>query len=409
MKFTTLLPSLLSTIPSSIAFLNVPTARQTQSGCNTPASLNASTNIWKTHKLHTNALYRSLVQTAISKLPKDKDALYKAEFVRDKAGTFVTIDGPSQIPKIEKTAQDVPCDKVLGLIISGLPWKSCPSVGVPEAKEPYDYAGEYIDPIVQSIKSHPNTAFALIIEPGVLGTVVLNKDLASCKHVRDSYRKNVPYALKALNLPNVVLYLDAEHGGVLGWKEIFASKVGTNELINAWTNAEKPKQFRGVAVNIKGYNSWDMQPGESFHNENPTCADLTNRARNEKQYLTLLDRDLSKAGMPSFGIVDTSRNGNIGIRKYWSDWCNVEHVKPGITPNTPSNHALLDAWVWAKGVGESDGTTDVNSYSYRSECGLENSFKPMPERGEWSQEYFESLRPIQFEVLNILHLLYYLT
>ena len=60
--------------------------------------------------------------------------------------------------------------------------------------------------------------------------------------------------MKALSLPNVVLYLDAEHGGILGWREVV--KYAGQELIKTWTNAEKPAQFRGLAVNVNGYNHW---------------------------------------------------------------------------------------------------------------------------------------------------------
>lgn len=86
------------------------------------------------------------------------------------------------------------------------------------------------------------------------GTWVRGPEDTSCKHVRDSYERNVPYALKALNLPNVILYLDVEHGGVLGWKDVIP--YATKDIIKTWTNAEKPSQFRGLAFNIKGYNSW---------------------------------------------------------------------------------------------------------------------------------------------------------
>jgi len=69
-----------------------------------------------------------------------------------------------------------------------------------------------------------------------------------------SYRENVPYALRSLNLPNTVLYLDACHGGWFGWTD--NQKPGAEELINVWKNAGEPLQFRGVAINVASYNSW---------------------------------------------------------------------------------------------------------------------------------------------------------
>lgn len=104
------------------------------------------------------------------------------------------------------------------------------------------------------LKSFPNTAFALIVEPDVILDVVANGQMAACQQLAKSYRENVPYALKEMNLPNVILYLDACNGGCFGWKE--NQKPGAQELINTWKNAGEPAQFRGVAINVAGYNAW---------------------------------------------------------------------------------------------------------------------------------------------------------
>jgi len=104
------------------------------------------------------------------------------------------------------------------------------------------------------MKAHPNTAFALIIEPETLPLIVLNAELAACKITKDSYYKNVPYALSKLNLPNVIMYLDVGHGGQLGWKE--NQKPGASVVAAVWEAAGKPKQLRGFATNVANYNSW---------------------------------------------------------------------------------------------------------------------------------------------------------
>jgi endoglucanase len=51
-------------------------------------------------------------------------------------------------------------------------------------------------------------------------------------------------------------------------------------------------------------------------------------------------------------IIDTSRNG-LGST---SDWCNPRGQALGVAPTTNTGHPLVDAFLWIKQPGESDGT-----------------------------------------------------
>jgi endoglucanase len=51
-------------------------------------------------------------------------------------------------------------------------------------------------------------------------------------------------------------------------------------------------------------------------------------------------------------IIDTSRNG-LGTA---STWCNARGQALGVTPTTNTGHPLVDAFLWIKVPGESDGT-----------------------------------------------------
>lgn len=73
--------------------------------------------------------------------------------------------------------------------------------------------------IVAIIKKYPKVAISLIIEPDSLPNLVTNINLAPCQASAAGYREGVAYALKQLNLPNVAMYLDAGHGGWLGWND----------------------------------------------------------------------------------------------------------------------------------------------------------------------------------------------
>lgn len=108
--------------------------------------------------------------------------------------------------------------------------------------------------IVELLKKHSNVAFALLIEPDSLPNLVTNDDLQTCKDSADGYRDGVAYALKSLDLPNVVMYIDAGHGGWLGWDANL--KPGAEELASVYKAAGSPKQVRGFATNTAGWNSW---------------------------------------------------------------------------------------------------------------------------------------------------------
>ncbi len=51
-------------------------------------------------------------------------------------------------------------------------------------------------------------------------------------------------------------------------------------------------------------------------------------------------------------IIDTSRNG-LGTA---TDWCNPRGQALGVVPTTNTGHPLIDAFLWVKQPGESDGT-----------------------------------------------------
>lgn len=73
--------------------------------------------------------------------------------------------------------------------------------------------------IVAIIKKYPKVAISLIIEPDSLPNLVTNSNVAACQAAASGYRDGVAYALKSLNMPNVAMYLDAGHGGWLGWPD----------------------------------------------------------------------------------------------------------------------------------------------------------------------------------------------
>ncbi|KAI2606503.1 glycoside hydrolase family 6 protein [Hypoxylon fragiforme] len=354
--------------------------------CDSAVTLDASSNVFQKYKLHANTFYRSEVEKAVEGMT---DAALKTQAAKvADVGSFLWLDNIANIAKFDAAISDLPCENILGLVIYDLPGRDCAakaSNGELKYNELDKYKTEYIDPIVEKIKANPNAAFALLIEPDSLPNLVTNADLSTCQESETAYEEGVAYALKSLNLPNVVMYIDAGHGGWLGWDANL--KPGAEELAKVYKAAGSPKQVRGYATNIAGWNSWDEEPGEFSDASDAKY----NSCQNEKTYVTKFSAALKTAGFPEHAIVDTGRNAVTGLREEWGDWCNVDGAGFGVRPTAETGSDLVDAFVWGKPGGESDGTSDESATRYDSYCGKPDAFKPSPEAGEWNQAYFEML------------------
>ena len=90
-------------------------------------------------------------------------------------------------------------------------------------------------------------------------------------------------------------------------------------------------------------------------------------------------------------ITDTSRNGVTNERNDCSNWCNIKGAGLGRLPSSNvSDLGLnnLDAVVWVKTPGESDGTSDQNAKRHDQHCNSSDSYIPAPEAGQWSEDIF---------------------
>jgi cellulose 1,4-beta-cellobiosidase len=231
------------------------------------------------------------------------------------------------------------------------------------------YESEFINPIVDILRSNPNTAFALVIEPKSLTKIVTDDGFGPCDV--NSVRDGVAYALKNLNLPNAIMYIDGGDGSVFGFD--FNLVPGLRELARAYRNGGRPSQLRGFATNVAGWNSWDAEPGEF----NATYGKY-NKAQNEKKYVELLGNALKDVGLPNYAIVDTSRSGVQGLRGDWLVWCNVDGAGFGPRPTNDPSLELTDALVWVKPGDESDGASDPSATGYNFSATMRAYFEMLP-------------------------------
>lgn len=271
-----------------------------------------------------------------------------------------------------------------------------------------EYMTTYIDQLAVSIKEYcGKVPMAFVIEPDSLPNLVTNMDDPKCGSAATSaaYRKGIPYAVKTLAAAcsSAALYLDAAHGGWLGWEDnnaLFSTEV---------KDLEVSPFLRGFATNVANYNAIGvMCPSVGFclEGQNPDhecCKDPCglssefNPAHNEMNYVMALKESMQKE-IPTFEphfLIDTGRNGVAGTRSSCSNWCNIREAGVGVSPTTETaDQDMVDAYMWLKTPGESDGCTETlpdgdKCPRFDADCasvdslGTEDSEPRVPEAGGW--------------------------
>ncbi|TVY41541.1 1,4-beta-D-glucan cellobiohydrolase [Lachnellula subtilissima] len=343
-------------------------------------------NPFATRTLHANSVYASEIAAAMANVT---DATIKTQASAvAKVGSFLWLDTIARVPLATTLLAETPSTDILGLVIYDLPGRDCfakASNGELATGQLAKYQSDYIDPIAAAIKAAPQTAVALIIEPDSLPNLVTNANATACAAAASDYKAGVAYALKTLNLPNVAMYIDAGHGGWLGWDANL--QPGADMITSVYKTAGSPSQVFGISTNVAGWNAWSEIPGEFS-----TTSDAQyNKCQDEKRYINAILPLISADGMPAHAIIDTGRNAVQGLRLAWGDWCNVNGAGFGVHPTSSTSDALADAFVWVKPGGESDGTSDSTATRYDSFCGLADAYKPSPQAGTWNEPYFEML------------------
>lgn len=286
---------------------------------------------------------------------------------------------------------------VVGLVIYDLPGRDCYALAsngeLPATAEGMTrYKAEYIDPIVDLLAEpqYENIRVAAVIEPDSLPNLVTNISDPKCATAAPYYREGVKYALDELHaIPNVYTYVDAAHSGWLGWD----SNLGPAITLFA----EVARSTRAGFASIDGFvtNTANTTPLVEPYLPNPS---LTlgggnpirsssyyewNPYFDEADFTAAFRQQAIAAGFPAtLGmLVDTSRNGwggpdrptavststdlntyvnasRVDRRTHRGAWCNPLGAGIGERPTaTPSGYSHLDAFVWVKPPGESDGSS----------------------------------------------------
>ncbi|GAA2115218.1 glycoside hydrolase family 6 protein [Streptomyces synnematoformans] len=286
------------------------------------------------------------------------------------------------------------------VVIYNLPGRDCAALASNGELEPEQldvYKEEYINPIADILgdPKYADLRIVALIEPDSLPNMVTNAggtdgSTDACIEMKElgNYEKGVGYALNTLgDIPNVYNYVDAAHHGWLGWDTNMAPAVDEFALA-ATSEGATVGDVHGFIVNTANYGALDEPHYDVTDSVGGTTVRNTDWV-DWNQYVDQLSfaqglRDLlvSRGGFdPGIGmLIDTSRNGwggpdrptgpgpetsanayvdgsRIDGRIHPGNWCNQSGAGLGERPVTAPEPGI-DAYVWAKPPGESDGSSE---------------------------------------------------
>jgi endoglucanase len=338
------------------------------------------------------------------------------------------------------------------LVAYNLPYRDCAQYSAGGATDTAAYEA-WIDGFAQGIGK---SKAVVILEPDGLGLIPYNTTINGvsewCKPtVTDSSGNPIPapgaspadryaqisYAVDSIegHAPRASLYLDSGHSAWLGVGEAAyrLTKAGVARAQGFFLNVSNYQltsdstQF-GTWVSDaiaapSGAPSWAFDSSGNFHFD--WLPSQYNPATNYTVDYSLAYAATVTAGIQSFMgsavatthfVIDTSRNGQgpLNAAPYAlapynqsasvigglnsGDWCNAYGAGAGLRPSANTGVALLDAYIWVKVPGESDGSCDIAGgarawdYTAYNPWGLtgdaQNHFDPLwgvvdPAAGAW--------------------------
>ncbi|KAI3076684.1 CAZyme family GH6 [Aspergillus niger] len=388
--------TLKTTTSSTTAAVTKTTTTLSPTGSASPTTTaSASGNPFSGYQLYVNPYYSSEVASlAIPSLTGSLSSLQAAATAAAKVPSFVWLDTAAKVPTMGDYLADIKSQNAAGanppiagqFVVYDLPDRDCAALASNGeyliADDGVEHYKSYIDSIREILVQYSDVHTLLVIEPDSLANLVTNLNVAKCANAESAYLECTNYALTQLNLPNVAMYLDAGHAGWLGWPA--NQQPAANLFASVYKNASSPAAVRGLATNVANYNAWTISSCPSYTQGNSVC--------DEQQYINAIAPLLQAQGFDAHFVVDTGRNGKQPTgQQAWGDWCNVINTGFGERPTTNTGDALVDAFVWVKPGGESDGTSDSSATRYDAHCGYSDALQPAPEAGTWFQAYFVQL------------------
>ncbi|RSN61861.1 cellulose 1,4-beta-cellobiosidase [Streptomyces sp. WAC 04229] len=285
------------------------------------------------------------------------------------------------------------------LVIYNLPGRDCAALASNGELGPTEidkYKTQYIDPIAEILADPKYAGLRIVttVEIDSLPNLVTNVSgrptaTPNCDVMKanGNYQKGVGYALNKLgDIGNVYNYVDAGHHGWLGWDDNFGASADMFKTA-ATTEGATVGDVHGFIVNTANYSALKEDNFKITDSVNGTSVRQSkwvdwNRYTDELSYAQAMRDKLVSIGFDqNLGmLIDTSRNGWGGTarptgpgattnvdtyvnggrydrRIHLGNWCNQSGAGLGERPKA-SPAAGIDAYVWMKPPGESDGASE---------------------------------------------------
>ncbi|MCW3795253.1 glycoside hydrolase family 6 protein [Paenibacillus sp. LS1] len=308
------------------------------------------------------------------------------------------------------------------------------------------YKTDYID-VIADIFADPkyqDIRIVAIIEPDSLPNLVTNLSTPACAQASSTgiYEDGVKYALDKLHaIPNVYNYLDIGHSGWLGWDNNRTGAIAlyTDVVNDTAAGLQSADGFITNTANTTPTHEPNLpNPDLNIGGQPIRSSDYYewNPYFDETDFTAALYSGFVQAGWPSSTgfLIDTSRNGWGGVnrptsatgsninsyvnsgrvdkRDHRGNWCNNSGAGIGEAPKAAPGPAHLDAYVWVKPPGESDGSSSeipnnegkgfdrMCDPTFTTRDGvLTGALANAPVSGHWFHDQFVTLVKNSFPVL----------
>ena len=234
-------------------------------------------------------------------------------------GTFVWVSRIADLPAIDEAIASARAvqkktgkKQIVGLVLYDLPDRDC-SAGESAGELDSDkggleiYKNEFVKPYAEKLAAATDLTFAVVLEPDSLANLVTNMGIELCAKAAPVYREGIAYAISSLQYDHVHLYIDAAHGGWLGWDDNLP--LAAKEFAEVVKLAGEGKKIRGFVTNVSNYNPFNAVVRENY-------TEWSN-SWDESHYASSLAPHLEAEGLPAHFIVDQGRVQLPGAREEW--------------------------------------------------------------------------------------------
>jgi cellulose 1,4-beta-cellobiosidase len=346
-----------------------------------------------------NPDYTAEVQAQASKDGSSTEAAvanYQTAIWMDHIGAIAGDNGrlglAAQLNKAEAQATSAGKPVLVEVVVYDLPGRDCAALAsngeLPATSAGLtEYESQYIDPLaaIEASSSYSNLRIVNIIEPDSLPNAVTNQSIPACQTATPLYEQGIEYALNKLHAINWTYnYLDIGHSGWLGWSSNFTPAISEYAKVAKATTAGFAS-VDGFISNTANYIPTVEPYMTATENVGGNPVDSVQFYSYDPQIEELSYDQAWRSAAISAGfssgigmLIDTSRNGwggpnrpagaststntttfvnqsKIDQRPFRGDWCNVAGAGIGARPqDAPADG--IQAYVWIKPPGESDGT-----------------------------------------------------